>query len=255
MSDARCVLRAENVHKAYRLGRTDLPVLRGVDLRVNEGEFVAIMGSSGSGKSTLMHIMGALDVPQRGQAYFRGQPIFPPEDRRGFPDVDGPESGDRRSHAVPRLDGATNRLRNEAFGFVFQFYHLLPEYDVLENVMLPQIVGHNAGAWLAERDALERRATALLTRLGLEHRLRHRPAELSGGERQRVAIGRALINEPPVLLADEPTGNLDSMTGADILSVLLKLNEAGQTILMVTHDPQVARSAHRIVRLVDGRLG
>ena len=251
------ILRATEIHKTYYLGRTSLPVLRGVDLAVAAGEFVAIMGSSGSGKSTLLHILGALDVPQRGQVYFRGSAVFPPESDRGFPD----ETADRfaRSNAAglppARLDATANQLRNKSFGFVFQFYHLLPEYDVLENVLLPQVVGRDAGRWFADRDSARSRTVEILTTLGLDQRLHHLPSELSGGERQRVAIARALINQPAVLLADEPTGNLDSTTGGGILSVFRRLNTAGQTILMVTHDAEVAKIAHRVVRLSDGRLG
>lgn len=249
---------AQGIHKTYYLGRTRLPVLRGVDLDVKSGEFMAIMGASGSGKSTLLHILGALDVPQQGQVSFRGQPIFPPPQERGFPDdeelaVRGAAADG--GHAPPaRLNAIANRLRNQAFGFVFQFYHLLPEYDVLENVLLPELVGRDAGAWFAQRQQREAQARELLGSFGLGDRLRHRPSELSGGERQRVAIARALINRPAVLLADEPTGNLDASTGREILAVLRRLNDAGQTIVMVTHDAEVARQAHRIVRLTDGRL-
>jgi len=250
------ILRATGIHKTYFLGRTSLPVLRGVDLSVAPGEFVAIMGSSGSGKSTLLHILGALDVPQKGQVYFHGQAVFPPEAERGFPDRSTePTRGSGRGLPPARLDAATNRLRNQAFGFVFQFYHLLPEYDMLENVLLPQIVGRDAGHWFADGASARDRAVEILTTLGLDQRLHHLPSELSGGERQRVAVARALINHPAVLLADEPTGNLDSATGAGILQVFRRLNGEGQTILMVTHDAEVARIAHRVVRLSDGRLG
>jgi lipoprotein-releasing system ATP-binding protein len=250
------IVRAENVHKSYALGRSELPVLRGVNLLANRGEFLAIMGSSGSGKSTLLHVLGALDVPQKGQVYFNGEPVFPPESDRGFPDLDD-ETAVRTGLQLRagRLDAATNRLRNKSFGFVFQFYHLLPEYNVLENTLLPQIVGASAGQWSESQPDARARAVELLTTLGLAGRLTHLPSELSGGERQRVAIARALINQPAVLLADEPTGNLDSTTGAGILAVLRRLNDAGQTILMVTHDTEVAKAAHRIVRLSDGRLG
>ncbi len=251
------ILRATEIHKTYYLGRTSLPVLRGVDLSVAAGEFVAIMGSSGSGKSTLLHILGALDVPQRGQVYFRGNAVFPPQSDRGFPDEAADRPARTNGAALPpaRLDATANQLRNRSLGFVFQFYHLLPEYDVLENVLLPQVVGRDAGRWFADRDAARTRTVEILTTLGLDQRLHHLPSELSGGERQRVAIARALINQPAVLLADEPTGNLDSTTGGGILAVFRRLNTAGQTILMVTHDAEVAKIAHRVVRLSDGRLG
>jgi lipoprotein-releasing system ATP-binding protein len=251
------ILRAENLHKTYYLGRTRLPVLRGVSISVRAGEFVAVTGASGSGKSTLLHVLGALDVPQRGQVYFREQPVFPREAERGFPSQESVERGENEAVQAGfsvRLDSAANRLRNESFGFVFQFYHLLPEYDILENVLLPNMVGQDARGWFADRTEHVSRARALLRTIGLEERLNHRPNELSGGERQRVAIARALIMEPAVLLADEPTGNLDTKTGREILALLRNLNAAGQTIIMVTHDPEVAGQAHRIVHLADGRI-
>jgi lipoprotein-releasing system ATP-binding protein len=188
------------------------------------------MGASGSGKSTLLHLMGALDVPDAGTVKFEGRDVF---------------AGGSRER---------DRLRNAVFGFVFQFYHLLPELNVLENVLLPCMVGTSIFGWPSRRGELRRQAAAMLERIGLSERLSHRPNELSGGERQRVAIARALANRPQVLLADEPTGNLDAVTGREILSVLKSLNQEGQTIVMVTHDPLVAASAHRIVSLVDGRI-
>lgn len=228
MSDV--IISASGLHKSYQLGRVPLKVLRGVSLSLTRGEFVAIMGASGSGKSTLLHLMGALDVPDAGTVKFEGRDIFA-------------ESSWER-----------DRLRNAVFGFVFQFYHLLPELNVLENVLLPGMVGTPVWGWLSRRGELARQAMAMLQRMGLGERLKHRPNELSGGERQRVAIARALANRPQVLLADEPTGNLDAVTGREILSVLKSLNQEGQTIVMVTHDPLVAASAHRIVSLVDGRI-
>ncbi len=229
MSDV--ILHAVNVRKSYILGKVVLRVLKGVSLAVERGEFLAIMGSSGSGKSTLLHILGALDIPDEGKVTFENQDVF------------------RVSNA--RRD----RLRNANFGFVFQFYHLLPELNVLENTVLPSMVGTSILGWmLSEGGPRRQHATELLDRLGLGERIKHRPNELSGGERQRVAIARALVNHPQVLLADEPTGNLDAATGREILSVLKKLNEEGQTIVMVTHDPAVAASAHRIVHLTDGRV-
>ena len=260
------MLRATNIHKAYVLGRTELPVLRGVSLEVGKGEFLAITGASGSGKSTLLYVMSGLDVPQRGQVLFEGQELFEPEGTRRFPSPvnGGPRSApaDRRAGrpAAPSagdlrlLQGRRNRLRNVSFGFVFQFYHLLPEFDVLENVLLPQMVGKSMGGWLADRAGTSERALAMLDRVGLSDRLSHKPSELSGGERQRVAIARALINDPAVLFADEPTGNLDGKTGHDIFNLLKELSQSGRTLVMVTHDRDLARQAGRVVHLVDGRL-
>lgn len=272
------ILRCEGVHKTYRLGRTELPVLRGVDVGIEAGRFVVITGSSGSGKSTLLHVMSGLDVPQRGQVYFRRQPLFEPEGLRKIPK--GREEGfvvaaeparpggvragaaagstpygvktSRQAHRF--LEQKRDHWLNTAFGFVFQFYHLLPECDVLENVLLPAMVGRPVGHWLADRRGAEARARTLLERVGLAARLRHRPNELSGGERQRVAICRALMNEPAVLFADEPTGNLDGKTGREILNLLRELNRGGQTLVMVTHDRDLARSADEVVHLVDGRV-
>lgn len=229
MSDA--ILQAAGLHKSYRLGRTVVEVLRGVSITVGRGEFVAVMGASGCGKSTLLHLLGALDIPNRGTVHFEGQDVF------------------------AGSNAQRDRLRNRTFGFVFQFYHLLPELNVLENVLIPCMVAHSVTGWWSRGRAEARgNATDLLDRLSLKGRLRHRPNELSGGERQRVAIARALANDPRVLLADEPTGNLDAATGQEIMDVLMTLNRGGQTIVMVTHDPQVAASAHRIVTLVDGKI-
>jgi lipoprotein-releasing system ATP-binding protein len=224
------LLHASGLHKSYILGKTTLEVLKGVSMSVASGEFVAIMGASGCGKSTLLHLLGALDVPDRGTVRFDGHDVF----------------------QCP--DAQRDRLRNATFGFVFQFYHLLPELNVLENAIMPCMVGNTVLSWMTRKAELRRRTVGLLEGLGLGDRLKHRPNELSGGERQRVAIARALANEPRVLLADEPTGNLDAATGREIMSVLADLNRAGQTIVMVTHDPQVAASAHRVVTLADGRI-
>ncbi len=236
------LIRLKNIHKAYPMGPDTVPVLRGIDLSVNEGEFVAIMGASGSGKSTLLHIAGALDQPDppstkngdaqsSGEVYFRGEKLS----------------------AMSRW--ARHRLRNRSFGFVFQFYHLLPELNVLENVLLPAMV--DAPFYKAFLRARPRKAEALalLEAFGLSSRLKHRPGQLSGGERQRVAIARALINRPALLLADEPTGNLDAKTGRAILDVLINLHRIHhQTILLVTHDPNVAALADRTVHLAEGRI-
>ncbi len=224
------ILRAEGVYKSYRMGATEVKVLKGVDLTVKSGEFVAIVGASGSGKSTLLHILGALDSPDKGVVAFDGR------DLRRF-------SG-----------GELNRFRNKMVGFVFQFYHLLDELSVLENVFLPVMVSRSVVGWFACRRWAKSRARELLVQLGLGERANHKPYQLSGGERQRVAIGRALMNEPRVVLADEPTGNLDSATGNGILDVFEKLNRAGQTIVMVSHDERIAQRAGRIVTLTDGRI-
>jgi ABC-type lipoprotein export system ATPase subunit len=229
MSQLSVILKAENVHKSYRMGATRVTVLKGADLAVHEGEFIAIVGASGSGKSTFLHILGGLDRPDKGVIHFDGRDL----NRVGAREL--------------------NRFRNEKVGFVFQFYHLLDELTVLENVMLPAMISRSIAGWLASRGAVRQRAESLLDQLGLRERVGHKPYQLSGGERQRVAIGRALMNQPKLLLADEPTGNLDSTTGNGILNVLDTLNKAGQTIVMVTHDERIARKAQRIVTLVDGR--
>lgn len=275
------LIRCENIQKSYILGRTELPVIRGISLNIEAGRFVSIIGSSGSGKSTLLHVMSGLDVPQRGQVWFEGAPLFEPEGVRTIPRgrdsrqndsfaakvfspkgsaPDGEkEVASKRPAAVlerssASLESRRNDLLNRSFGFVFQFYHLLPEFDVLENVLLPVMVGQSMAGWLGRRAMTEARARSLLDRVGLAGRLGHRPNELSGGERQRVAIARALMNEPKVLFADEPTGNLDARTGRDIFDLLKSLNAAGQTVVMVTHDREIAARTDAVVHLVDGRV-
>lgn len=217
--------------KAYRKAAVEIPVLRGVDLEVHQGEFLAIVGQSGSGKSTLLHLLGLLDRPDAGSIRLAGSRIddLPPAKR--------------------------DRLRNRCFGMVFQFYHLLPELTALENVMVPGLIATNPFTGFRHRPRLRRRAAALLELMGLSHRLRHRPRELSGGEMQRTAIARALMNRPQILLADEPTGNLDQATGREILKTLRTLNDSENlTIVMVTHDPTIAAQADRVVRLREGRV-
>jgi lipoprotein-releasing system ATP-binding protein len=226
------ILAAEHVKKTYHLGRVRVPVLHDASISVAAGEWVAIVGSSGSGKSTLLHLLGGLDRADADS----GPILFGGEDLRRFD------------------AGRENRYRNRDVGFVFQFYHLLPELTVLENAMLPALVGLSRLRWMSERSALRKRTADLLAICGLSHRLGHRPAELSGGERQRVAIARALINEPKILLADEPTGNLDVHTGGGILDLLGQRHAEGLTVVMVTHDVSVAARAQRQVCIADGRV-
>ena len=230
MSKSDFILKAEGLYKSYRMGATEVKVLKGVDLAVRQGEFVAIVGASGSGKSTLLHILGALDRPDKGIVSFQGRQLS--------------------RYSSSEL----NRFRNKMVGFVFQFYHLLDELNVLENIYLPAMASKTTIGWFACRKWAKSRAKELIDQLGLGERANHRPYQLSGGERQRVAIGRALMNQPRLLLADEPTGNLDSATGNGILDILEKLNREGQTIVMVTHDERIAERAGRIVTLADGRI-
>ena len=222
-------LKTIGLTKSYRKASIEIPVLRGVDVEVEPGEFLAVVGQSGSGKSTLLHLLCTLDAPDRGEIHFEGRRIdrLPPAER--------------------------DRLRNRRFGMVFQFYHLLPELNTLENVLSPLMIRHGVWNYLRYRRAMRERASEMLEMVGLGHRLNHKPRELSGGEMQRAAIARALISQPDLLLADEPTGNLDHATGTEILNLLRTLNDRqGLTIVMVTHDPAIARLADRTIRLVDG---
>jgi ABC-type lipoprotein export system ATPase subunit len=232
MNDAanNTMLRAADLHKHYRMGDEDLHVLRGVDLTVRHGEWLAILGASGSGKSTLLHLLGGLDRPDRGSVHFNGTNVF----QLGAASVD--------------------HYRNRRVGFVFQFYHLLPELTALENVTVASMVGTSIFGWPARSGEVKQRAAQLLDDMGLSKRLTHRPNKLSGGERQRVAIARALVNQPDVLLADEPTGNLDAVTGGQILDVLRGYHQRGQTIVMVTHDQRIADAADRQLVLELGQL-
>jgi ABC-type lipoprotein export system ATPase subunit len=212
------------------MGKSTLEVLRGVDLSVQKGEFLVIIGASGSGKSTLLHILGALDRPTSGTVEFDGIGLNTLWGRK--------------------LD----RFRNKTVGFVFQFYHLLNELSVLENVLVPAMASSGTLGWLAVKNRTTKRAEQLLEQFGLKDRLGHKPYELSGGERQRTALARALINQPALLLADEPTGNLDSATGSGILEAIAELHRAGQTIVMVTHDERIAARAGRVIRLSAGKM-
>jgi lipoprotein-releasing system ATP-binding protein len=225
------VLRAVGLQKRYRKGAVEIPVLRGVDLEVRLGEFLSIIGQSGSGKSTLLHLLGTLDAPDKGQVHFHGQRID--------------------NLPVRKRD----QLRNRQFGMIFQFYHLLPELSALENVLAPTYIATGAWQYFRQRGQRVEHAKELLEMVGLGHRLRHKPRELSGGEMQRAAIARALATHPQVLLADEPTGNLDSTTGEEILRILRTLNERQNlTIVMVTHDRSIAAQADRTVRLSQGQV-
>jgi putative ABC transport system ATP-binding protein len=218
------IIRIRDLAREYRMGSELILALRGATLDIHRNEYVAIMGPSGSGKSTLMNVLGCLDTPTAGEYWLNGE-------------------------EVSRLtDDALARVRNREIGFVFQTFNLLPRATALHNVELPLVY---AGVRGGER---RERAEAALDRVGLGHRMDHRPSELSGGQRQRVAIARALVNEPSILLADEPTGNLDSVTSEEIMEVFAALHAAGQTVIMVTHEPDIAARAQRIVVLRDGRI-
>jgi lipoprotein-releasing system ATP-binding protein len=227
----RELLAAQAVAKSYRKGAIEIPVLCGVDLAIGEGEFVSIIGASGCGKSTLLHVLATLDAPDFGEVRFEG-------------------------HRIDNLPAAgRDILRNRYFGMVFQFYHLLPELTTLENVLTPAMIAEGAIGYWRRRRTYRDRARQMLALVGLEHRLRHKPRELSGGEMQRAAIARALVSRPRVLLADEPTGNLDKSSGDEIVTILRRLNrEQNLTIVMVTHDRRIADAADRTVTLVDGRV-
>ena len=221
---AKKIIETVDLWKEYSLGDQVIPVLRGINLVVEEGEFLAIMGPSGAGKSTLMHILGCLDVPTRGKYILDGEDVSLLDDTR------------------------LSRVRNRKLGFVFQAFYLVPWATALENVMLPFLYSEDP-----PRDARER-AVAALTRMGLGDRLRHRPSELSGGQQQRVAIARAIVHDPALLLADEPTGNLDSASSREVMEIFLEMNREGRTIVLITHDQEVASYASRRITLRDGRI-
>jgi len=259
------ILSARSIHKTYRLGRVGVPVLRGVDLEVERGSWIAVLGASGSGKSTLLHLLGGLDrpdTPAKSARHCRrcGYSRAGLSNDTRCPECDEPQRTLAPPHIVyegRELSGMStaelDRYRSGTVGFVFQFYHLLPELSVLENVTIGAMVLHGRFGYMKARSEARDRARELLDTFGLGHRLRHRPRELSGGERQRVAIARALINRPKILLADEPTGNLDRTTGGSILDAIEAIREAENlTMVMVTHDPTIAERAARTVNLVDG---
>ncbi len=218
------MIRVEGLTRRYHMGDSEVAALDGVDLQIVAGEFVALMGPSGSGKSTFLNLLGCLDTPSSGQYWLGGEAVAGLDDER------------------------LAEVRNRAIGFIFQSFHLLPRLSALDNVLLPLRFSRDDDA------AAPARAKALLERLGLGHRLKHNPLELSGGQRQRVAIARSLINRPKILLADEPTGNLDSRTTEEILALLGELHGEGQTIVLVTHEDEVARHAQRVVRMRDGKV-
>jgi len=231
MSDESIVLRASGVKKAYRIARRELPILHGVDLTLKRAERLALMGPSGAGKSTLLHILGLLDRPDSGSVVVNG--------------VDAWSLGQ---------DGRA-RVRNEQIGFVFQFYHLVAELTAVENVLLPAMIRLNSYAFERQKSQLYARATEFLVRFGLQERLKHRPPQLSGGERQRVALARALFHDPPILIADEPTGNLDRETGERVLELLFEEQRTRQlSLLLVTHDERLAERCQRVVRMDAGRI-
>ena len=218
------LIRLEGLKKYYKLGTQIIKALRGIDLSITKNEYVAIMGSSGSGKSTLMNILGCLDTPTAGRYFLNGKDV-------------SKLSEDKLAE-----------IRNKEIGFVFQTFNLLPKYDALENVALPLIY---AGVKKGER---LKRAAELLELVGLKDRMHHKPNELSGGQRQRVAIARAMVNHPSIILADEPTGNLDSKTSEDIMRLFSDIHKQGNTIILVTHEPDIAEFAERIIKLKDGKI-
>lgn len=218
------IINLDKIVKDYHIGSITVNALRSVDIEIKKNEYVAIMGPSGSGKSTLMNLVGALDTPTSGQYVLNGTDVSKMDDNR------------------------LAEIRNREIGFIFQTFNLLPRYTALENVMLPLIY---AGVGKSERTE---RAKTTLTEVGLGDRMDHKPNELSGGQRQRVAVARALVNDPSIILADEPTGNLDSKTSVDIMKLFGHIHDRGNTIIVVTHEESIAQYAHRIIRLLDGKV-
>lgn len=223
MSKSR-IIDMRQINKGYMLGMDKVPVLKNVDFLVEKGEFVAILGPSGSGKTTLMNIMGCMDVADSGEYYLDGKPV----------------------HSMAEKE--LGAIRNREIGFIFQNYQLIPTYNIMQNIIMPLVVrGMTA-------KAAEEKCLPVIEMLGISHRLKHKPAELSGGQKQRVSIARALVGEPVLLLADEPTGALDSSSGKDVLELFGQLHKMGNTLVMITHDLNVAKAAERIVHIVDGCL-
>ena len=218
------IIEMTDINKGYMLGEEKVPVLKNIRFRVEKGEFVAILGPSGSGKTTLMNIIGCMDVADSGEYYLEGNAIHEMEETE------------------------LNDVRNKEIGFIFQNYQLIPTYNILQNIIMPLVV-----RGMSSREA-EEKCMDTIRLLGIDHRLKHKPAELSGGQKQRVSIARALVGEPALLLADAPTGALDSVSGQEVLKLFGKLNGMGNTIVMITHDLNVAKAAGRIVHIVDGRL-
>lgn len=218
------IISIQNINKSYQKDQTALHILKNVSLDVSDGEYLAILGPSGSGKSTLMNIIGCMDVFDDGEYLLNGIPI------------------------AEQSEEQLTAIRNKEIGFIFQKYHLIPTYTVLQNITMPLLM-----RGMSMKEA-ERASMDTISLLGLDQRLRHKPSELSGGQQQRVAIARALVGEPALLLADEPTGALDTQSGKEVLKLFKKLNDLGHTIVMITHDLEVAKSAKRIIRIVDGEL-
>ena len=216
------VISLENVEKVYQMDEVEVHALRGINLSIHEGEFVSIMGPSGSGKSTMLHIIGCLDTPSSGKVFLGGEDVS--------------QLGSSK----------LARIRGREIGFVFQFFNLYPTLNTIENVELPMMILD------VDKTVRRKKAKELLESVGMGDRIHHLPSQLSGGQRQRMAIARALANDPSVLLADEPTGNLDSKSGEEILSIFKKLNEEGRTVVVVTHNQSIAKSAEKIVKMKDG---
>ncbi len=224
MTNPTAIIQIQNMFKIYNPGSGEVRALDGVSFSMGKGEFVAIVGQSGSGKSTLMNMLGCLDTPTEGDYYLEGKNV------------------------AQMSDDELSIIRNQHIGFIFQGFNLIPSLDALENVELPLIYRG------MKREERRRVAVESLNRVGLGHRLHHRPAEMSGGQQQRVAIARAIAARPPIILADEPTGNLDTVSGREVMQILQELNTEGRTVILITHDNDIASAAHRIVRIQDGKI-